>query len=103
MRRIAYLFGAVVTLTGVVVWMAHASGHADEEAAPIFGLKIPPGYRDWRLVSVAHEEGSLNDIRAILGNDVAIKSYREAVSYTHLDVYKRQRWTHPQPAVMISV
>jgi hypothetical protein len=26
---------------------------------------------------VAHEEGELNDIRAILGNDEAIKSYRE--------------------------
>jgi hypothetical protein len=37
----------------------------------------PPPYRDWRLVSLAHEAGELNDIRAILGNDVAIKSYRE--------------------------
>jgi hypothetical protein len=26
---------------------------------------------------VAHEEGNLNDIRAILGNDVAIKAYRQ--------------------------
>jgi hypothetical protein len=26
---------------------------------------------------VAHEEGSLNDIRAVLGNDMAIKAYRE--------------------------
>ena len=26
---------------------------------------------------MAHEEGSLNDIRAILGNDIAIKAYRE--------------------------
>jgi hypothetical protein len=45
-------------------------------AAPIFGITIPPGYRDWRLISVAHEEGNLNDIRAILGNDVAIEAYR---------------------------
>jgi hypothetical protein len=57
--------------------MAPASGHAGGEAAPIFVTKIPPGYRDWRLISVAHEEGNLNDIRAILGNDVAIKAYRE--------------------------
>jgi hypothetical protein len=77
MRGIAYLLGAVVALTGVVVYMVHASGHADGEAAPIFGVKIPPGYRDWRLISVAHEEGNLNDLRAILGNDVAMKAYRE--------------------------
>src|ERR1700688_307921 len=77
MRGIAYLLGAVVALTGVVAYMAHASGHADGEAAPIFGVKIPPGYRDWRLISVAHEEGNLNSFAAVLGNDVAIKAYRE--------------------------
>ena len=77
MRGIAYLLGAVVALAGVVAHMAPASGQADGEAAPIFGVKIPAGYRDWRLISVAHEEGNLNDLRAILGNDVAIKAYRE--------------------------
>lgn len=50
---------------------------AGEGAAPIFGIEMPPGYRDWRLISVAHEEGDLNDLRAILGNDVAIEAYRK--------------------------
>ena len=76
MKGIAYLF-AVIALTGAVVYMAHASGQADGEAAPIFGVKVPPGYRDWKLISVAHEAGNLNDFRAVLGNDVAIKAYRE--------------------------
>jgi hypothetical protein len=77
MKRIAFLLFAVVAVAGVVVFTAPASGHADEQADPLFGIKIPPGYRDWKLVSVAHEEGALNDIRAILGNDKAIKAYRE--------------------------
>jgi hypothetical protein len=77
MKGITYLLGAVLALSGVVVYMAHASERADGEAAPVFGIKIPPGYRDWRLISVAHEEGNLNDLRAILGNDVAIKAFRE--------------------------
>lgn len=77
MKRIAYPLFAVVALTGVLVYMAHASGSSGAEAAPIFGITIPPGYRDWKLISVAHEEGSLNDIRALLGNDVAIKAYRD--------------------------
>jgi hypothetical protein len=34
-------------------------------------------FLDWRFISVAHDEGELNDIRAILGNDPAIKAYRE--------------------------
>src|ERR1700722_13422754 len=77
MRRIACLLGAVVALTGVFVYEARPSAQADREAAPIFGIKIPSGYRDWKLISVAHEEGKLNDLRAVLGNDAAIKAYRE--------------------------
>ncbi len=49
MRGITYLLGAVVALTVVVVYKAHPSGHAEGEAAPIFGIKTPPGYRDWRF------------------------------------------------------
>jgi hypothetical protein len=49
----------------------------DQESSPIFVTEVPLGYRDWRLISVAHEEGNLNDLRAILGNDVAINAYRE--------------------------
>jgi len=47
------------------------------ETSAIFVTEIPPGYRDWKLISVAHEAGKLNDIRAILGNDIAVKAYRE--------------------------
>jgi cytochrome P460 len=77
MRGMVSLLSAVLALAGVVVYMAHATGDATGEAAPLFGIKIPPGYRDWKLISVAHEEGNLNDLRAVLGNDVAIKAYRE--------------------------
>jgi hypothetical protein len=52
-------------------------GRANDEANPIFGIKMFPGYRDWRLISVAHEEGKLNDLRAVLGNDIAVQAYRE--------------------------
>jgi Cytochrome P460 len=77
MKRVAFLLFAVVAVASVVLNSAPTSGQADGEAAPIFGIKIPPGYRDWKLISVAHEEGNLNDLRALLGNDVAIKAYRE--------------------------
>src|SRR5437660_3043861 len=77
MRRIVVGLVAVVVLVCVVAYMAPASGQADGEDAPIYGVKIPPGYRDWKLISVAHEEGNLNDIRAQLGGDMAMKAYRE--------------------------
>ena len=78
MRRNACLLAVALVLTGVLVCVARASGQADAEAAYGSGIKLPPGYRDWRLISVAHEAGNLNDFRAILGNDTAIKAYREA-------------------------
>jgi len=68
---------------------------ADDEAAPIFGIKIPSGYRDWRLISVAHEEGNLNDLRAILGNDVAIKAYREGkLPFPDGTIIARLAWSY---------
>ncbi len=76
MERFALVLVAVVAMAGVAACLAPASGQADGETAPIFGVKIPPGYRDWRLISVAHEEGNLNDLRAILGNEVAITASR---------------------------
>jgi len=71
-KRIALLLLAVVTVAGVV-----AATTPDEDAASISGGKLPAGYRDWRLISVAHEEGDLHSFAAVLGNDVAIKAYRE--------------------------
>ena len=67
----------------------------NRESSPIFVTNIPPGYRDWRLISVAHEEGSLNDLRAILGNDVAIKAYREGeLPFPDGTIIARLAWSY---------
>ena len=67
MKQIPIFVIAATMAVGVSGAMTFSAGGADDES-PIFGVKIPPGYRDWRLISVAHEEGNLNDPRAILGN-----------------------------------
>lgn len=47
-------------------------------ASPIFGLAIPPGYRDWQLISVNHlVTGSVDQLRVQLGNESAMKAFRE--------------------------
>src|SRR5262245_65914519 len=77
MKRITALLVAVATLVGVVTFLASPSRPTTaQEAAPLFVTEIPPGYRDWKVVSVAHEEGDLKDLRAVLGNDVTINAYR---------------------------
>jgi len=78
MKRNTFLLVVVATLAGFAALTAFRSRQATaQEAAPIFVKKVPPGYRDWKVVSVAHEAGDLNDIRAVLGNDIAIKAYRD--------------------------
>jgi Cytochrome P460 len=72
MRSIAFLLIAAATVAGIVV----LETRADAQTTPIFVTTIPNGYRDWRLISIAHEEGNLNSLGAMLGNDVAIKAYR---------------------------
>src|SRR5580704_9164480 len=57
--------------------MAFSGRDANSEDSAVLGGKLPAGYRDWKLISVAHEAGKLNDLRAILGNDAAVAAYRE--------------------------
>src|SRR5690348_2304059 len=77
MRWIAFSLLAVISGAGVIALTAPAPQQGGGEAVPIYGIKMPAGFRDWRLVSVAHEEGNLHSFAAILGNDVAIKAYRD--------------------------
>jgi hypothetical protein len=76
-KPVIYAIVALISIAVAVVCVVGASEQADGNAAPIFGIKLPDGYRDWRLISVAREEGDINDIRAILGNDIAIDAYRQ--------------------------
>jgi hypothetical protein len=82
MKGITVLLVAVVMLADIVAFTSPASLRADDSVAPIFVTKIPPGYRDWKLISVSHEAGNLNSIGAILDNDVAIKAYRQGSFHT---------------------
>jgi hypothetical protein len=85
MRRIALVAVAVTAVAGVAAYMDSASGQSNTDAAPIYGIKIPDGYRDWRLISVKRltgkqltgAGGELKQLRAELGNDIAIKAFRE--------------------------
>jgi hypothetical protein len=54
-----------------------AAGSATDNVSPLYGVALPEGYRYWRMITVAHEAGKNNDIRAILGNDIAVKAFRD--------------------------
>jgi hypothetical protein len=42
MRRAAFVLAGVGAVAGMAAYMAPASGQADGEAAPIFGIRLPP-------------------------------------------------------------
>ncbi len=48
-----------------------------ERASPIYGVTIPDGYRQWELIAPGVEGEPLNELRAVVGNPVAIRAYRE--------------------------
>ena len=77
MKQMPILVLVAAAALGIGGVMTVAAAGPDDQGAPVLGGKMPDGYRDWKLISVAHEEGSLNDLRAILGNDMAVKAYRE--------------------------
>src|SRR5262245_19180523 len=76
---------------------AAAANTNNQASSAVFVTNVPPGYRDWRLVSVAHEEGNLTDIRAILGNDIAIKAYREGtLPFPEGTIIARIAWSYDE-------
>ena len=80
MRGLAFLLVSAAAITGLAAQMSPAPGTPDQPgaqtAAPYVTVK-PAGYRDWKWIASAHEEGKLNSLGAVLGNSVAIKAFRE--------------------------
>lgn len=72
---------AVLVLMAAFGGKAGSSANADAakavpDTAPIYGIRIIPGYRDWRLISVAGNGEPSTEALAKLGNDLAIQAYR---------------------------
>jgi hypothetical protein len=68
---------ALTSSVVIVRQKAHAQNASPTENSPNLVTEIPAGYRDWTMISVARVGGKLNDLRVKLGNDVAIKAYRD--------------------------
>jgi hypothetical protein len=77
MKRFAVLL-AILIWVGAVVTSPPVAGHTDEVASPIYGVTIPTGYRDWRLIGLNQLlTGKVDQLRAQLGNEIAVKAYKE--------------------------
>ena len=96
MKRIGFLLLAVVILAGLVAHMARASEPSDADSSPIYGVKIPAGYRNWQLISVNQLlfAGKGEQLRAQLGNDIAIKAFKAGtLPYPDGSIIAAIHWT----------
>jgi hypothetical protein len=67
---------ALTLLSGSVTAAEKAAAPAGPSASPIFGVTIPEDYRNWQLISVSHRTDNKDELRAVLGNDIAMKAFR---------------------------
>lgn len=68
-------------------------GQTSEAAAVSSSIALPVGYREWPLISVAAVGPPLNDVRAKLGNDVAMGDLRQGtIPYRDGAIIARLAW-----------
>jgi len=97
--KFAHLTVFFVATVSVVVTLGvfAKGGEGDKNASPIYGVTIPDGYRQWELIAPAQEAAPLNELRAVLGNAVAVKAYREGtLPFPDGTVLAKLAWKHVQ-------
>ena len=96
MKRIGLLMLAVATLAGIAGYRAHASAQSEGDSSPIYGVKIPAGYREWKMIAVAQllVPGKTDQLRAQLGNDLAFNAFRDGkLPYPDGSMIAALHWT----------
>ncbi|WP_339485545.1 cytochrome P460 family protein [Pseudomonas sp. EL_65y_Pfl2_R95] len=96
------LMQLAISLSGAAAVALSLSGLAEaepasSEASPIYGVTLPDSYRQWPLIAPAQEAAPLNELRAVLGNEVAIKAYTDkTLPFPDGTVLVKLAWKHIQ-------
>jgi hypothetical protein len=65
--------------------------------SPLYGVTVPEGYRHWEFIAPAHETPPLDELRVVVGNDIAIKAYREGtLPFPDGAILVKLAWKHVQ-------
>jgi hypothetical protein len=76
---------------------ARAAEPLSEKVSPIYGVTIPEGYRQWELIAPSLEAAPLNELRAVLGNPVAVKASKEgALPFPDGTILVKLAWKQAQ-------
>jgi hypothetical protein len=91
------LFAATLASSALAAVSLAAEGPKDGNASPIYGVTIPEGYRQWELIAPAQEAEPLNELRAVLGNPIAIKAYQDGtLPFPDGTILVKLAWKHVQ-------
>jgi len=74
MRHLATTVVALLAAAGLLFSAFPAATASDISVAPT-GVTIPKGYRNWQVVAPSQRD-DMDQLRVILGNDIAMKAYR---------------------------
>ena len=96
--RLVIIAAVAASFALAMASVAQASS-AGKPASPIYGVTIPDGYRQWQLIAPAQEAAPLDELRAVLGNAIAIKAYRDGtLPFPDGTVLAKLAWKHvPSP------
>lgn len=90
-------FGVLAAVICSAVLAFAAEEIPSQDASPIFGVTIPPGFRQWQLIAPSEEAAPLDELRAIVGNPVAIDAYRrDIVPFPNGTVLVKLAWKRAQ-------
>jgi hypothetical protein len=92
---LAASLAAGVVSSGVVAALA-ANTANPENLSPIYGIALPDDYRKWELIAPAQEAEPLNELRAVVGNDIAVKAYRDSKLPFPDGTVLKLAWKHTQ-------
>jgi len=102
-------FGTCVAVAVCAVYITKSAAQSAKEgqpaagtvasssnASPIYGVTIPDGYRDWKLISIGRlKTDKLDQLRAQLGNDIAIKALKEGkLPFPDGSIIAALHWTY---------
>ena len=93
------VLAVIATSCVLAIALIARAGDVGKPASPIYGVAIPDGYRQWPLIAPSQEAQPLDELRAVLGNAVAIKAYREGtLPFPDGTVLAKLAWKHvPSP------
>ena len=95
--HLAALIAATAAVVATATGFAFGGPGGTSEPSPIYGVTIPDGYRQWELIAPAQEADPLNELRVVLGNQVALKAYRDGtLPFPDGTVLAKLAWKHVQ-------